>query len=61
MDIYIVKKIIDFEYGCRDIVGVYSNKKHAEGLIKALGNQQEVKFWNGSKEMLYIIEKWTIL
>jgi hypothetical protein len=54
-------KIKDFEYGCRDIVAMYFSEKDAEELIKFMGNQQEVKFWNGSKEMLYTIEEWTIL
>ena len=61
MNIYVVKKIADFEYGCRDIVAIYFNENDAQEFIKSTGNQQEVKFWNGSKGMLYTIEEWTVL
>ena len=61
MKVYVVQKITDFEYGHREIVAMYFSKKDAEELINFMGNQQEVKFWNGSKEMLYTIEEWTIL
>lgn len=61
MKVYVVKKITDFEYGCRDIVAIYFSEKDAKEFIKSLGNQQEVQFWNDSKEMLYIIEEWAVL
>lgn len=57
MIVYVVRKIDDYEYGCRNIEGIFSTPEAAESYIESTGNQGEFDFWNGSKEMLYIVEE----
>ena len=56
MTVWVVRKIVDYEYGCRNIEGIFSEPEAAEKYIEDAGNQGEFDFWNGSKEMLYTIE-----
>lgn len=60
MSVFIVKKIIDHEYGCRDIEAVFSTSKGAEEYIDSTGKQCEIEFWNKTKAMQYIIEKYEV-
>lgn len=57
MIVFVVKKIIDYEYGCRDIEKVFQTYEGAEEYIDSTGLQCEIKFWDGSKEMQYIIDE----
>lgn len=61
MTVFIVKQVKDYEYGCRDIEAVFEKYEDAEEYIKRTNNQREIIFWNGSKEMKYIISKYEVL
>ena len=60
MTVFIVKKIIDYEYGCRGIEAVFQTYEDAEEYIDNTGMQCEIEFWNGSKEMQYTIDKYEV-
>ena len=59
MNVFVVLEICDYEYGCRRIRDIFSNADDAQKYIEALGNQ-EVEFWDGSKENKYIIESYPV-
>lgn len=56
MTVWVVRKIVDYEYGCRNIEGIFSEPEAAEKYIEDAGDQGEFDFWNGTIEMLYTIE-----
>lgn len=52
MLVYLVEKICDFEYGCTEVVKVFSSEKAARDYI----NDQPdvgVTFWDGSTAPMY--------
>ena len=60
MNVYIVRKIIDDEYGCRDISGVFSTEQAAyEFIIRNKGTLM-FKFWDGSQEPYMICESYIV-
>ena len=60
MIVYIVRKINDYEYGCRNIEAVFEHEEDAKKYIHNTGNQFLYEFWNGSKEWQYIIEEYNV-
>ena len=61
MVVFIVRQIKDYEYGCRNIEAVFEGYEDAVKYIDSTNNQCEVEFWNGSKEMKYIIDEHIVL
>lgn len=57
--IYIVTAICDYEYGCRENVGVFRSEKEAEEFISKAG-QRTIQFWNDAKRDFYSIEEWRV-
>ena len=60
MIVFIVEKVIDYEYGCRGIEAVFQTYESAEEYIDNTGMQCAIEFWDGSKTMLYIIGKYEV-
>lgn len=56
MLVYLVNKICDYEYGCREVVGVFNSIKSAENYINKQPDKGDIKFWDGSKEPMYNID-----
>lgn len=56
MIVYVVRKIDDYEYGCRNIEGIFFKPEDAEAYINKTGNSV-VEFYNGSYEYNYIVEE----
>lgn len=57
--IYIVRAICDYEYGCRENVGVFRSKEEAENFISEKG-QDTVRFWNDVERDFFNIEEWEV-
>lgn len=60
MKVYIVKKIIDHEYGCRDVEAVFATEELANEYIDNSEDNFEYEFWNGSIESNLIIEEYEV-
>ena len=52
-------KLVDYEYGYRNIESMWTTYDHAENQIEKLG-QQIIEMWSGKKEKLYTIWSYTI-
>ena len=66
MRFYLVEKICDFEYGCREVVRAFSSRKSAKDYINRQPDNCDVKFWEGTSEHMYEItmfevEEWIML
>ena len=61
MTVFIVRKIVDYEYGYRNIEEIFKIHEDAEEYIEQTNDQCVVEFWNGLKEMKYIIEDYEVL
>lgn len=57
--VYIVTAICDYEYGCRENVGVFRSKEEAENFISEKG-QDTVRFWNDVERDFFNIEEWEV-
>lgn len=55
MKVYLVEKLCDFEYGCREVVKVSSNEKSARNYVNDQPDVGDVKFWNGENIPMYEI------
>lgn len=53
MLVYLVEKICDYEYGCREVVKVFSSEKAARNYINNQPNMGDVMFWDGTNEPMY--------
>lgn len=60
MIVFIVKKVTDYEYGCRDIEAVFQTYEDAKAYIDNTGMQCDVKFWNGSRKTQYTIDEYEV-
>ena len=60
MIVFIVEKVIDYEYGYRGIEAVFQTYESAEEYIDNTGMQCGIEFWDGSKTMQYIINKYEV-
>lgn len=56
--VYIVMKICDFEYGCREVDRVFSTENEAKEYVESV--QEDIVFWNGKTHKLYTIEEWEV-
>lgn len=55
MRVYLVEKICDFEYGCREVVKVFKNEKSARNYVNEQPDVGDVEFWNGENIPMYEI------
>lgn len=60
MTVYLVKSIIDYEYGYRTVEAVCASKEVAEAYIEKNGGNYDVKFWTGHLLSYYVIEGWEV-
>ena len=60
MKVYLVNKICDYEYGCREVVAVFSSRKSAKDYISKQPDNGDVKFWDGVSEHMYDIDMFEV-
>lgn len=60
MTVYIIRRINDYEYGCRNIEGVFDDPIKADAYITERGNQCDIEFAYGTPEKHYIVEPWEV-
>ena len=60
MKIYVLTSVSDCEYGCTEIVGIFSTEEKAKECIEQLGGQNTWEDWDGRIYDQYIIEEWEI-
>ena len=60
MKVYLVNRICDYEYGCREVVAVFSSRKSAEDYISKQPDNGDVEFWNGESEPIYYIDMFEV-
>ena len=58
--VYIVQRICDYEYLCRDIVYVSSSQESAEEWINKQPDNEKIIGWNNIEYDMYIVEEWEI-
>ena len=60
MNVYVIKNLVDDEYGTYDIFGVYESYEKAEKVINDLGNTKVKTWFNEDGLDEYIIESWKV-
>lgn len=60
MKVYAVMSVCDYEYGCTEIVGIFSTEEKAKEYIEQLGGQRTWDCWNGSTYNQYTIDEWEV-
>lgn len=56
MKVYLVEKICDFEYGCREVVKVFKNEESARNYVNDQPDVGDVTFWcSSTNEPMYEI------
>lgn len=60
MTVFIVEKVIDYEYGCSGIEAIFQTYEGAKEYVDNTGMQCEIEFWNGSKTMQYTINEYEV-
>lgn len=60
MTVYVVMSVCDYEYGCTEIVGIFSTEEKAQECIEQLGGQSTWDSWNGRTYNQYSIEEWKV-
>lgn len=58
--VFVVTKICDYEYGCREIESIWSSNEAAEDHIEKLGGRNPTMMWSGRMVDQYDIEIWEI-
>ena len=61
MNVYVVKTLVDTEYGNYDIYGIYDSMKKAEQTVNELGNYKVNVWYNDKGENQYEIEEWKVM
>lgn len=57
--VYVVSEICDYEYGCREIRGIFSDFIAAQKYVESLDNCS-IEFWDGNKKDKYIIQSYYV-
>lgn len=60
MMVFVVRQICDWEYGYREVVKIFNSETKAENWIKKQPDKGKVKFWDGSWESMYEIERFEV-
>ena len=60
MLVYLVEKICDFEYGCTEVVKVFSSEKAARDYINDQPDVDDVIFWDGSNVPMYVVNMFEV-
>lgn len=60
MLVYLVKRICDFEYGCTEVVKVFSSEKAARDYINDQPDVGDVRFWDGSNVPMYHVDMFEV-
>jgi hypothetical protein len=60
MTIYVLTSVCDHEYGCTDIVGLFSTEEKAKQALEDLGGQRTWTSWNNRTYNQYYIEEWGV-
>ena len=60
MLVYLVEKICDFEYGCTEVVKVFSSEKAARDYINDQPDVGGVTFWDGSTAPIYDVNMFEV-
>ena len=60
MIVYVVTSVCDYEYGCTEIVGIFSTEEKAKECIERLGGQRTWDSWTGNTYNQYGIEEWEV-
>ena len=55
MLVYLVEKICDFEYGCREVIKAFNNEESARNYVNEQPDVGDVEFWNGENIPMYEI------
>lgn len=53
MIVYLVEKICDYEYGCTEVVKVFSSEKAARDYMNEQPDVGDFTFWDGSNAPIY--------
>lgn len=53
MLVYLVERICDYEYGCTEVVKVFSSEKAARDYINKQPDVGDFTFWDGSNSPIY--------
>lgn len=61
MRVYVVRKISDHEYGCRNIEAVFSTQELAEEYVNNSPDNWIYKFWDGISEPNLLIEDYEVI
>ena len=61
MNVYVVKTLVDTEYGSYDIYGIYDSMEKAKQTINELGNYKVDVWYNDEGENQYEIEEWKVM
>lgn len=61
MVVYVVRKICDYEYGCRNIEAVFSTQEKAEEYVENSPHNQMYEFWDLHSEPNLIIEDYEVV
>lgn len=60
MNVYVVKNLVDDEYGTYEVYGIYSTHEKAEKAIFEIGNTKVKTWFNEEGLDEYIIESWKV-
>ena len=59
--VWIVMRVCDYEYGCREIDAVFDNLKSANEYVEKHANgNNEMPLWSGRIVDTYVVESWAV-
>ena len=61
MVVWVVMRVCDYEYGCRDVDAVFDNPESANAYVeKQTNGNNELPLWNGCIIDNYSVEPWEV-
>jgi len=61
MVVWVVMRVCDYEYGCRDVDAVFDNQESANEYVeKQTNGNNELPLWNGHIIDNYSVEPWEV-
>ena len=59
MKVFVVESLVDEEYGCREVAGVFASREGAMEYIESMGGQSDVDCWFGTVPQ-FTVSEWEV-